>query len=34
MKVAVPTMLQRIADRAMQVFGVMGGSDDARSIRR
>jgi acyl-CoA dehydrogenase len=27
-KVAVPTMLQRIADRAMQVFGAMGGSDD------
>jgi acyl-CoA dehydrogenase len=28
-KVAVPAMLQRIADRAMQVFGAMGGSDDA-----
>ena len=27
-KVAVPAMLQRIADRAMQVFGSMGGSDD------
>ncbi|MDB5612191.1 MAG: acyl-CoA dehydrogenase [Bradyrhizobium sp.] len=27
-KVAVPAMLQRIADRAMQVFGAMGGSDD------
>ena len=27
-KVAVPMMLQRIADRAMQVFGAMGGSDD------
>jgi acyl-CoA dehydrogenase len=27
-KVAVPSMLQRIADRAMQVFGAMGGSDD------
>jgi len=24
----VPAMLQRIADRAMQVFGAMGGSDD------
>jgi acyl-CoA dehydrogenase len=28
LKVAVPAMLQRIADRAMQVFGAMGGSDD------
>ena len=28
-KVAVPDMAQRIADRAMQVFGAMGGSDDA-----
>jgi acyl-CoA dehydrogenase len=28
MKVAVPAMLQRIADRAIQVFGAMGGSDD------
>ena len=27
-KVAVPAMLQRIADRALQVFGAMGGSDD------
>ena len=27
-KVAVPAMLQRTADRAMQVFGAMGGSDD------
>jgi acyl-CoA dehydrogenase len=27
-KVAVPSMLQKIADRAMQVFGAMGGSDD------
>jgi acyl-CoA dehydrogenase len=27
-KVAVPAMLQRIADRALQVFGVMGGSED------
>jgi acyl-CoA dehydrogenase len=27
-KVAVPAMLQKIADRAMQVFGAMGGSDD------
>src|SRR5205814_8350088 len=27
-KVAVPAMLQRIVDRAMQVFGPMGGSDD------
>jgi acyl-CoA dehydrogenase len=27
-KVSVPAMLQRIADRAMQVFGAMGGSDD------
>jgi acyl-CoA dehydrogenase len=27
-KLAVPAMLQRIADRAMQVFGAMGGSDD------
>jgi len=28
-KVAVPAMLQRISDRALQVFGAMGGSDDA-----
>jgi acyl-CoA dehydrogenase len=28
LKVAVPAMLQRVADRAMQVFGAMGGSDD------
>jgi acyl-CoA dehydrogenase len=28
LKVAVPAMLQRIADRAMQVFGAMGGSED------
>lgn len=28
-KVAVPEMAQRIADRAMQIFGAMGGSDDA-----
>ena len=28
-KVAVPNMLQRVADRAMQVFGAMGGTDDA-----
>jgi len=28
-KVAVPAMLQRIADRALQVFGAMGGSEDA-----
>ena len=27
-KVAVPAMLQKIADRAMQVFGAMGGSED------
>ena len=27
-KVAVPSMLQTIADRALQVFGAMGGSDD------
>jgi acyl-CoA dehydrogenase len=27
-KIAVPAMLQRIADRAMQVFGAMGGSED------
>jgi acyl-CoA dehydrogenase len=27
-KVAVPAMLQKIADRALQVFGAMGGSDD------
>ena len=29
LKVAVPAMLQRIADRAMQVFGAMGMSEDA-----
>ncbi|MBL8674232.1 MAG: acyl-CoA dehydrogenase family protein [Rhodospirillales bacterium] len=28
-KVAVPAMLQRVADRAAQVFGAMGGGDDA-----
>jgi acyl-CoA dehydrogenase len=28
-KVAVPEMAQRIADRAIQLFGAMGGSDDA-----
>ncbi|MEZ5738336.1 MAG: acyl-CoA dehydrogenase family protein [Burkholderiaceae bacterium] len=27
-KVATPRMLQRIADRALQLFGAMGGSDD------
>ena len=27
-KVAVPATVQRIADRALQVFGAMGGSDD------
>jgi acyl-CoA dehydrogenase len=27
-KVAVPEMAQRVADRALQVFGAMGGSDD------
>ncbi len=27
-KVAVPNVFQRIADRAIQVFGAMGGSDD------
>jgi acyl-CoA dehydrogenase len=27
-KIAVPAMLQKIADRALQVFGAMGGSDD------
>src|ERR1700755_2151020 len=27
-QVAVPAMLQRIADRALQVFGAMGGSED------
>jgi len=27
-KIAVPNMLQRVADRAIQVFGAMGGSDD------
>ena len=27
-KVAIPAMLQRIAGRALQVFGAMGGSDD------
>ena len=27
-KVAVPDMAQRVADRAMQIFGAMGGSDD------
>jgi acyl-CoA dehydrogenase len=28
-KVAVPGMLQRVADRAIQVYGAMGGIDDA-----
>lgn len=28
-KVVVPEMAQRIADRAVQLFGAMGGSDDA-----
>ncbi|UYN97315.1 MAG: acyl-CoA dehydrogenase family protein [Enhydrobacter sp.] len=28
-KVAVPETAQRIADRALQIFGAMGGSDDA-----
>jgi len=28
-KAAVPEMAQRVADRAMQLFGAMGGSDDA-----
>lgn len=28
-KVAVPDMAQRVADRALQIFGAMGGSDDA-----
>lgn len=28
-KVAVPETAQRVADRAMQIFGAMGGSDDA-----
>lgn len=28
-KVAVPNMLQRVADRAIQLFGAMGGTDDA-----
>jgi len=28
-KVAVPEMAQRVADRAIQLFGAMGGSDDA-----
>ena len=27
-KIAVPNLLQTIADRAIQVFGAMGGSDD------
>lgn len=27
-KIATPTMLQHIADRALQVFGAMGGTDD------
>ena len=27
-KLAVPAMAQRIADRAVQLFGAMGGSDD------
>lgn len=28
-KVAVPKMLQQVADRTMQVFGAMGGTEDA-----
>jgi acyl-CoA dehydrogenase len=28
-KVAVPETAQRVADRALQIFGAMGGSDDA-----
>ncbi|HSH99665.1 MAG TPA: acyl-CoA dehydrogenase family protein [Reyranella sp.] len=28
-KVAVPEMAQRVADRAIQIFGAMGGSDDS-----
>ena len=28
-KVAVPNMLQRVADRTIQVFGAMGGTEDA-----
>lgn len=28
-KVAVPEMAQSVADRALQIFGAMGGSDDA-----
>jgi acyl-CoA dehydrogenase len=28
-KVAVPETAQRVADRALQLFGAMGGSDDA-----
>ncbi|MCC6209416.1 MAG: acyl-CoA dehydrogenase family protein [Burkholderiales bacterium] len=28
-KIAVPGMLQRVADRALQVFGAMGGTEDA-----
>jgi acyl-CoA dehydrogenase len=28
-KIAVPAMLQRVAERAMQVFGAMGGTEDA-----
>ena len=27
-KVSVPNMLQKIADRALQIFGAMGGLDD------
>lgn len=27
-KVSVPNMLQKIADRALQIFGAMGGTDD------
>ena len=27
-KVSVPNMLQNIADRALQIFGAMGGLDD------
>lgn len=28
-KIAVPAAVQRIADRALQIFGAMGGSDDS-----
>jgi acyl-CoA dehydrogenase len=32
-KVAIPEMAQRVADRALQIFGAMGGSDDAPIYR-